>query len=655
MNKSNILNIILFINFLNFSIMKTKYYFLAALATAVFASCTSDDYVGDATLTAQANGTGAIEFAGGAPAITRADLYGSDAAAKLGNKFVVYGTKHASAEDNTATNDAVVFNNFQVGWTTGTAGTTASNSSDWDYVGLQAYDASPTSQGIKYWDYSAAQGYTFYAFSSSDISYPKNASDKVEVTKVTTDEPTPPAEGSLYNKGYSVTVKNGATLNNLYFSDRVPVAKGDYGKTVDFTFRNIGAKVRFGFYETIPGYKVTIDKFYIDGDATEAVTTFPAMNVAKTDGFYATLQNVKNPTAETSQTLNVTYYSTTTATQVQNRPKLTNPSAGYDWSLKLGDGSMIIGQDLATSASAPTWVAGVVGDNYYIPVFPFEGNTNPLLLKLDFTMTATDGSSDVIKVRGARAVVPAQYVQWKSNFAYTYIFKISDKTNGTTGAVDVNGDPTDPEGLKPITFDAIVVDVTEELQQTITSVSSNSITTYADGAIVNEYTASKPIYVSISSTSTGAVITPSGLGDTAGKAQIYKLNKAATEAEVLAQKTGSPMGITFTAETTTLGTTVPLVDGTNPSISNVSFTPSAAATYYAYIYTTTAYVAPTYTVQSSGTYNSSNTYYMLSGSGAYFAVTVPNEAAFNENKGNLYLKTDDGTPGAYDVKVIKVQ
>ena len=255
--------------------MKTKYYFLAALATAVFASCTSDDYVGDATLTAQANGTGAIEFSGGAPAMTRADLYGSAAATKLGNKFVVYGTKHVSAEDKTADNDAVVFNNFQVGYTASTAGTTASNTSDWDYVGLQAYDATPTSQGIKYWDYSAAQGYTFYAFSSSDITYPKNASDKVVVTKVTTDA------SSLYNKGYSVTVKNGATLNNLYFSDRVPVAIGDYGKTVDFTFRNIGAKVRFGFYETIPGYKVSIDKFYVDADASAAVTTFPAMNDAQ--------------------------------------------------------------------------------------------------------------------------------------------------------------------------------------------------------------------------------------------------------------------------------------------------------------------------------------------------------------------------------------
>lgn len=623
--------------------MKKKVFYLTAVAALFAASCANDDFVGQAPGTNEAKTNGVIAFGSFAPAVTRADLYGSDAAAKLGGKFVVYGTKHTAAEDKTATNDAVVFNNFQVAYTASTAGTTESNTSDWEYVGLQAYDATPTSQGIKYWDYSAAEGHTFYAFSSSDISYPKNASDLVQVTKTTADG------SSLYNKGYAVTVKDGATLNNLYFSDRVEVTEANYDKTVSFTFRNIGTKVRFGFYETIPGYTVKIDKFYIDGDATAAVTTFPAMNVAKTDGFYASLQNVKRGV---DQTLNVTYYSS--GVEI-NRPKFGNPSADYEYTLKLGDGTGIINQTLKTTSSDPTWVDGTSGD--YTPVFPFADNTNPLLLKLDFTMYADDGSADVIHVRGARAVVPAEYVKWKSNFAYTYIFKISDKTNGTTGDVDANDDPTDPEGLKPITFDAITVDVTEELQQTITSVSSNSITTYADGAIANEYTASKPIYVAISNTATGAVITPSALGAAAGNAQIYKLNKPATEAAVLGQLTGAPMGITMTAETTSLETTVPLVDGTTPSISNVKFTPSAADTYYAYVYTTTAYVAPTYTSQASGTYSSGKTYYMLSGSGAYYAVSVTTEAAFNENKANLYtIETgNEGTAGVYDVKVIKVQ
>ena len=110
----------------------------------------------------------------------------------------------------------------------------------------------------------------------------------------------------------------------------------------------------------------------------------------------------------------------------------------------------------------------------------------------------------------------------------------------------------------------------------------------------------------------------------------------------------------LTTPAATIETTVPFADGTNPAIANVKFTPSSTG-YYAYVYTTTAYVAPTYTVQSSGTYDSSNTYYMLSGSGAYYAVSVSNAATFNDYKSQLYLQTNPGTPGVYDVKVIKVQ
>lgn len=622
--------------------MKKFFSILSALVLVTLFGCTNDEIVGNNT-SVNPKGAGAIAFSGGSSMITRTTSYGATAAAKLGNTFVVYGTKHVTAEDKTATNDAIVFNNFQIKWTSASAGSNESNASDWGYIGLQAYDNTPSNQGIKYWDYSATNGHTFYAFSSSDISYPKNeVNDKVLVSKTTSDET------SLYNKGYAVTIKNGASLNNLYFSDRVPVAKADYDKTVNFTFRNVATLLRVGFYETIPGYKVQIDRFYIDDDATAAVTSFAAMKDAKTDGFYASLQNVKG---STDQTVNVTYYDNSDPT-IENRAKLTNPTGGYNYALKLGNASSIIDKELSTTAASPTWV-----NSEYTSVFPFEANTNPLLMKLDFTMYAEDGSPDVIHVRGARAVVPAEYMKWKSNFAYTYIFKISDKTNGTTGSVDANDDPTDPEGLKPITFDAITCDLTEEVQQTISSVSSNSITTYAEGAVANEYTASKPIYVVISNSSTGAVITPTGLGDTAGKAQVYKLNKPASESEVFAQLTGSSMGITMTAETTTLETTVPMADGSTPAISNVKFTPSAADTYYAYVYTTTKYVAPTYLNQSAGTYDSSKTYYMKTDNNVYYAVAVTSAAAFADHKAQLYVIDPDhaGTPGVYDVKVIKVQ
>lgn len=652
--------------------MRKINYFLAALGAIMMASCANDDFLGENPgTTPQTKEESPILFSGGATNLTRADLYGADAAAKLGGKFVVFGTKHMeNAEDETAANDNVVFNNFQVEYAESTAGTTASNSSDWEYVGKQSYDVKPSEQGIKYWDYNADKGYTFYAFSyhpqSGDaFSYPANKTDdEVFVEKVTEDEAVAPAEGSLYNKGYKVTVKPTATLNNLYFSDRLPVAEADYDKTVTLTFRNMGAKVRVGFYETIPGYDVKIDKFYIRNPSTETadskpVDDFKDMNYPKTDYFYASLQNVKRDKA---QTLNVTYYNASDPT-IENRPKLTQPTAGYYYTFWTGTAATNV--KLGESASNPTWT---VAGGEYTPVYPFEANNTPMLVKIDFTMTANDGSNDVIHVRGARAIVPAAYVKWKSNFAYTYLFKISDKTNGTTGEVDENDDPVDPEGLKAITFDAIVVDIAEELQETITSMSTNSITTYAEGAIVDEYKTGKPIYVVVSNNADTngpnhySVINPSGIGASDGEAQVYKLSRAASEAEVFAKLTGSPInGLTLTPLTTpaaTKETNIPLVDGTNPAIANVKFTPSASG-YYVYVYTKTAYDAPTYAaVGTTAEYNSGETYYLRSGDAepyVYYAVSVPNKAAFDENKSKFYIQTDAGTAGEYSVKVIKVE
>ena len=623
---------------------KLTYLMLIAIAIITVVSCSNEDFASN-PMGPIVKDNPQIVFNPSASSITRADLYGAEAAARLNNKFVVYGVKHEAAENETANNDAVVFKNFQVEWNTASAGTTESNTSDWEFVGKMPYtDNGGRAQTSKYWDNAANYGYTFYAFSSSDISYPADATnDKVIVTKTTSDAT------SLYNKGYSVTIKPEATLSNLYFSDRVEIPETDYEKPVTFTFRNISAKVRVGFYETIPGYSVQIDRFYIDNDATAAVTDFAEMNnVATGTGFSAALQNVKR---DVSQNMKVTYYDNTDAI-IENRPMMAQPDAGYYYSMNLGNG--LTGTTLGTTSSNPTWDKG----GEYTSVFPFEGNSNPMLVKLDFTITAEDGTDEVIHVRGARAIVPADFVQWKSNFAYTYLFKISDKTNGTTGDVDGNNEPTDPVGLKPITFDAIMVDAAEEYQQTITTFSSNFITTYALGTIANDYNVGQPIYVAISNNTDHSVITPSAIGDAAGEAQVYKLSRAASVSEVYAKLTGLPTnGLTLTALTTpaaTIASTIPLVDGTNPAIPNVKFTPSAVGVY-AYVYTTAKYVAPTYVNQGSATYDNTKTYYMQSANGVYYVVSVPNADAFNENKAKLYLQTAPGTPGVFDIKVIQVE
>ena len=136
-------------------------------------------------------------------------------------------------------------------------------------------------------------------------------------------------------------------------------------------------------------------------------------------------------------------------------------------------------------------------------------------------MTPEDGSDGNIEVKHANVVVPTQYVKWKSNFAYTYLFKISDNTNGNTGTIG-----TDPEGLFPITFDAVIVAVADDkTQETITTFEDYSITTYANGSKVttnDEYKNGEDIYVVKTN---GAVVAPTAIGEAAGQCTgLYSYN-----------------------------------------------------------------------------------------------------------------------------------
>lgn len=628
--------------------MKKIYLILAAVVGMTFASCTSTDLVGDMANNGQEAGDGSIQFGFNLQNITRAgDLVAGDAALKLQNQFIVYGTKHATAEIGTAANDEVVFQNYKVEYTANSAGHTTSNTNNWEYVGLEPYAAakvSPaaTSQAIKFWDYSAANGYTFYGIASkADIA----TENKITITKTT-------SGSTVYDKGYRVVIKSGADLDKLFVADRTPVVKNDYNKPVTLKFRNFGTRVRVGFYETIPGYTVTINKFYTDADASAAVASFTPMVDGNTTNFAAALQNVKTNPGESGNTVTVSYYNGTDGPV--NQVKLTNSTVEYNYALTLGTG--VVGTALATSSATPTWdkTAGA-----YTTVYPFEANTNPMLVKVDYTLTAEDGSDETIVVQGANAVVPVEYVKWKSNFAYTYIFKIAPNTNGTTDGT--------LQGLYPITFDAVVVDVADDkTQETITNFEDYSVTTYANGSKVtvnNEYKVGEAIYVVKTNNATGGVIAPAAIGSVANNALVYTATTtgdAISEATVKANLTGSPNGITLAplapAATLVADGKVPAADGTKYEFGSngaVTFTPAAAGTYV-YVFTRTPYVAPTYTAVGEAAFADATTYYFKTDQDVYYPAAGINAGNFAANKANLWTQTAAGTAGVYDIKVIKV-
>lgn len=109
-----------------------KYLFFAASALAL-ASCSSDDFVGDNSGNLHGTTNGEIAFAGGTAKITRAG--GADAAKLLNNQFIVAGFKSATAP-TTGVSATPVFDHYTVKWEANTAGTTADNTSDWRYEGL---------------------------------------------------------------------------------------------------------------------------------------------------------------------------------------------------------------------------------------------------------------------------------------------------------------------------------------------------------------------------------------------------------------------------------------------------------------------------------------------------------------------------------------
>lgn len=453
-----------------------KYLIIAASALAL-AGCSSDDFLGDGSGNGQ--NSAAIQFGGGTTKTHRATSNGVYKIENLkANGFWVYGTKHSTDEDNTATNDQAVYMNYYLKYD-GKTNNTLSNTAGWEYVGVDnsLYRANVTpnvtqAQTIKYWDYSA-KTYTFYAATAKPADI---AAGKVTIKKITADEG---VNGSVYTKGYEVTLKDGATWDELYFADRKVIAKtidaehgkhDVYGGEVNFTFRNALTKVRVAMYETIPGYSVTIDRFYYTKDG-EAAQTAEA-----TDKFKADANNTPLVTSETGVTYKVVYYDETEAGgQLKNQPKMLPNAAGKPGAekkvLELGDGNNLKqGTILSEIITTPTYDTD--GGKYTL-FMPQADNNQTLSLKVDYTLTSLDGSGEKINVKGATAVIPAKYLCWRPNYAYTYLFKISDNTNGSTGGTG------DPAGLYPITFDASVVETETGNVEYISAMGTATITTFA--------------------------------------------------------------------------------------------------------------------------------------------------------------------------------
>ena len=510
-----------------------KYVFLAASALTL-ASCSSDNFLGENPGNVQ-NATTAINFSGDAGKITRATSNEGDDHVKLDNQFKVYGVKKTNEKFVTVFKDYSVLYNENL---------TTSNTNKWEYV--------KDNQTIKYWDYSASE-YRFVAgspISAFTFKVPSDGTTKnIESATIT----------GLGGHIVANTSEIANTFNPVYVAEPKVVANADYKNTVQFNFVRQQSMVRVGFYETIPGYSVTNIKFY-EADGTSATSNNVILTSA-TEGYFIGGTNVSGTVTYDWTTATPSY--TFAYTDNTNLKKSKNWYAGKLGTLEnksTAEVGLLYGTDKDMSAATG-----------YFTVLPTQVATaSPILIKCDYELTSVDGSGETINVKGATAAIPEAYSKWEANTRYTYLFKISDKTNGYTGGTDK------PAGLYPITFDAMVKDTK---QGTITTVATPSITTYQEGSVTAngiEYKSGKAINVTVTNAN-GEVQTLNTGGSSEGSVAVYKLTKERTEADL---QLASVTKTDFTDENKQTVT---------PATGNKSFTftPNAEG-YYAIQYLTTA-------------------------------------------------------------------
>lgn len=564
-------------------------FFIAAASALALASCSSDDFLGEIQGNEQNGATSAINFGGDTGKITRATTKGNAAAELLENNFVVVGFK--GSNEDAANNENYAFDHYNVNFKDGSAFSTESNRAGWEYVnqdmkvkGTEPYAPlaqSASQQTIKYWDHSCAS-YDFIAFSMGK----KDAASKYAT-------PTHVDKAHLATAAYTLS-GNVNTLSECYISDMKTVTEPNYNKTpVSMSFRHLASKVRMALFEIVPGYVISDVKFY-DATSTTATadpegTLIGNFNNSGTLTVYFPTTGTKHATEKDYNKAHLKFTATEGEDGVLNFKKF--GTVNYN---NQAEGTILAGSTyLSQNAAKPSYCGAG-----YQNVLPSEGAPSAITLRIDYKLTSVDGSNETINVKGATATVPAEYTEWKSGYAYTYIFKISQDTNGSTGGTST--------GLTAISFDAVVVDdEANGLQETITTVSDNSFTTYGykDDKVTtngNEYVNGTDIYATVYSA--GATVAPqklytvtleSGATQTINEASVANTlvnGKKGTDAKTwtVTDYAGKDMVVTETEGVATTVDTVPAGSGYTLKVNALKWTgvvtDPAKETYYAVEY-----------------------------------------------------------------------
>ena len=345
---------------------------MMAIAALTAAGCSHDSADepgkgGDVPVTEK--GT-AISFSGeqgGGEMVTRANT-ATRATTPLSEKatnFTVWGYKNMDTEYSES-GLQTVFPGYTVNWQSGSAATTTTNSSGWEYI-----LASKPDQTIKYWDWSA-KAYRFFGVTGeANGTYETNGTDMTYKITLTADGTT------------DETIAATPYYSHLWFSTgNTGEGYQPFGKPVQLEFLKPLSMVRFMF------------TFEIPEDASS--TTLTEKSFCPTNG----------DIIETTAQITVSYPLTGTATE-ESYAITSEPSGIPDFT-----------QDYYEAVETD-------GTNVVSPYFEADGTK---LSKVYAVLPATNQGTYTLTVsvngEPKTTVVPAEFMDWKIGYLYTYIFKV---------------------------------------------------------------------------------------------------------------------------------------------------------------------------------------------------------------------------------------
>lgn len=290
----------------------------------------------------------------------------------IATSFRVWGYKNTGGNKTDGfTNPQNVMNGYIVNWKQPKTGETGS----WEYTGIENEELK-TTQTIKYWDYSATC-YRYFAFSPTNT--------KVTTTLLSEDGSTANNLNTATQTSFSIPFeyKEDATnsttpyISDLWLSDNQNFENRKYGECVKLTFAPIIAKVRFKF-NYLKDTKISI---------TDIV-----------------FKNINDAPSPIKGNIIVSYPITGTGTKASYEWKTTETrTEPLKFTIPYEEDADLNHQ----TTERKKW--------YYVP--PLGDSNKP---QGAYIISAT------IDGKKSTATIPAEYMQWKAGYQYTYIFKITE-------------------------------------------------------------------------------------------------------------------------------------------------------------------------------------------------------------------------------------